>query len=74
MGTPEETLCGGSPIRTTDVISVHGGKRRELPWTETMVAVMRAGELAMASLDRGAAALEQIRTVLGNLLDALALF
>ena len=74
MGTPEETLRGGGPIDTTDVIVVHGGERREFARAKTMVAVMRAVELTITSLDRGAAALEEIRAVLGRLLDAPALF
>jgi len=53
---------------------VHGGERREFARAKTMVAVMRAVELTITSLDRGAAALEEIRAVLGSLLDAPALF
>jgi len=51
---------------------VHGRERGELAGTKAMAPMMIERELAVATFDGGAAALEQIGTVGGDLLEVLA--
>jgi len=51
---------------------VHGGERRELAVAEAMTAVMMQGQLTVAALHTGTAALEQIGAFGGHLFEALA--
>ena len=69
VGAPEESLGSRSAIRAPDVKVVYGSECRELARTEAMAAVVIERELAVASLDSGTAALEQISAFTGNLLD-----
>ena len=52
---------------------MHGRERRELAVTEAMMPMMMQGQLPIAPFDTGAAALEQVGTFHGHLLEALAL-
>ena len=58
----EEVLVGHGAIGLAKVKVVHGGERGELAIAEAMAAmVMNKRELAVAALDRGAAALQPRR-------------
>ena len=65
----EQALGGGGAIGAADVKVVHGGERGELAIAQAMAAMVMERELAVAALDRGAGALEQIGTVAGHLLE-----
>jgi len=62
----EQALGGGDAIGAADVKVVHGGERGELAIAQAMAAMVMELELAVAALDRGAGALEQIGTVAGK--------
>ena len=57
----EEVLVGHGAIGLAKVKVVHGGERGELAIAEAMAAMVMKRELAVAALDRGAAALQPRR-------------
>jgi hypothetical protein len=71
MSTSEEALGGGGAVGATDVKIVHGGERHELGVAESMATVVKQRKLPVATFHSGTAALEQIGTFTGHLLDAL---
>ena len=73
MGTAEEALSGGGPVGAADVEVVYGGQCFELAVAQAMPAMVMQGELAVASLHAGTAALEQVCTVAGDLFKSRTL-
>jgi hypothetical protein len=69
---PEEAVGGGGPIWALDVEIVDGGQRRELAVTEAMAAVVIQRELAVAPLDTGGTALEEVSAAAGDRFDGIA--
>jgi hypothetical protein len=73
MGTTEEALGGGGAVGAVDVEVMHGGERRELAVAQTMAAMVMEGQLTVAALHTGAAALEAIGAFAGHLFQVRAL-
>ncbi len=69
----EEALGGRGAFGTADVKVMHDVQCRELAVAEAMSAMMMPGQLTVATLHRGTAALEQIGAVAGHLFEAHAL-
>jgi hypothetical protein len=67
VGTAKEALGGGRAVGATDVVVVHGGERREFAVAQAMAAMVMKGQLAIAALHPGTAALEAIGAVAGHL-------
>ena len=73
MGLTEETLGGRGAVGAADVEVMHRGQCRELLIAQAVPAMMMQGQLTVATLHRGTAALEQIGAVAGHLFEARAL-
>ena len=73
MGTAKEALGGGRAVGATDVVVVYGGERRELAVAQAMATMVMEGQLTVAALHPGAAALEAIGAVAGHLFEVRAL-
>ena len=69
MGLSEEALGGRGAVGPLDRKVVQGGQDLLLARTESVMPVLIEREEAVASLDTGAAALEQIGTLPGDLLE-----
>ena len=70
MGAAEEALSGSGPVDPADVEVMHGAQCLELTVAQAMPAMMMQGQLAVATLDVGTAALEQVGAVAGHLFEA----
>ena len=68
----EEAFGGGGAVGAAAVVVVDHGQSGEFSVTEAVTAVMMEGESAVAALDAGTAALEQIGAVAGKRLELLA--
>ena len=73
MGTAEEALSGSGPVGAADVEVMYGGQCLELAVAQAMPAMMMQGQLTVAPLHAGAAALEQVGAVAGHLFESRAL-
>ena len=69
MGLSEEALGGGRAIGTPDREVVQSREHLLLTRAQTMMPMLIEREDAVAALDTGAAALKQIGTVPGDLLE-----
>ena len=73
MGTAKEAFGGGRAVGAPDVVVVHGGEGREFAVAQAMAALVMQGQLAVAALHPGAAALEAIGAFAGHLFQARSL-
>ena len=67
----EKAFGGRGSVGSADKVVVDDGERGELAITEAMAPVMMERQLAVATLYTGAAALEQVGALAGELLEVL---
>ena len=65
----EEAFGGSGAVGAAAVVVVDHGQSGEFAVTEAVTAVMMERELAVAALDAGTAALEEVGAVAGDGLD-----